>query len=73
MRSFEAVFTNGVLKPVEPVSLREQERVRVTVESVQANGAARDAAVQRMIDGFDKMRLRTGGRMPSRDELHERR
>jgi predicted DNA-binding antitoxin AbrB/MazE fold protein len=29
----EAIYENGVLKPMEPLSLREHERVRVTVHS----------------------------------------
>lgn len=28
----EAVYENGVLKPVEPLPLKEHEKVRVTVE-----------------------------------------
>jgi len=31
--SFEAVYENGVLKPVQPLPLKEHERVRVTVET----------------------------------------
>jgi predicted DNA-binding antitoxin AbrB/MazE fold protein len=72
-RTTEAIFTNGVLKPTEPLHLREQERVRLTVETIEQNGAPRAAAVQRMIEGFSKLRLRTNGRLPTRDELHERR
>lgn len=30
----EAVYENGVLKPSEPLPLREQEKVRVTIEPV---------------------------------------
>jgi predicted DNA-binding antitoxin AbrB/MazE fold protein len=31
--SFEAVYENGVLKPFQPLPLKEHERVRVTVET----------------------------------------
>jgi predicted DNA-binding antitoxin AbrB/MazE fold protein len=31
----EAIYENGVLKPAEPLPLREHERVRVTVEPVR--------------------------------------
>ncbi|HTV54161.1 MAG TPA: antitoxin family protein [Terriglobia bacterium] len=31
--SFEAVYENGVLKPVQPLPLKEHERVQVTVET----------------------------------------
>jgi predicted DNA-binding antitoxin AbrB/MazE fold protein len=30
--TFEAVYENGVLKPAEPLPLKEHEKVRVTVE-----------------------------------------
>jgi predicted DNA-binding antitoxin AbrB/MazE fold protein len=72
-RTTEAIFTNGVLKPVESLPLREQERVRITIESVPATNGAHDAAVRRLAAGFDKMRLRTGGTPPPREDLHERR
>jgi predicted DNA-binding antitoxin AbrB/MazE fold protein len=29
----EAVYENGVLKPVQPLPLKEQEKVRVTVQT----------------------------------------
>ena len=29
----EATFENGVLKPVEPLPLKEHQRVRITIES----------------------------------------
>ena len=31
--TIEAVYENGVLKPVQPLPLKEHERVRVTVET----------------------------------------
>jgi predicted DNA-binding antitoxin AbrB/MazE fold protein len=30
--TFEAIYENGVLKPVEPLPLKEEERVRVTIQ-----------------------------------------
>ena len=30
--TFEAVYENGVLKPAQPLPLKEHEKVRVTVE-----------------------------------------
>ncbi|MFG0285521.1 MAG: antitoxin family protein [Phycisphaerales bacterium JB039] len=73
VRKTEAIFTGGVLRPLEPLGLREQERVRITIESAPADATEQEAARQRMIEGFEKMRLRTNGRLPTRDELHERR
>jgi predicted DNA-binding antitoxin AbrB/MazE fold protein len=31
--TIDAVYENGVLRPIQPLTLREQEQVRVTVES----------------------------------------
>ena len=30
--TFDAVYENGVLRPIQPLALQEQEQVRVTVE-----------------------------------------
>lgn len=39
-RTLQAVYENGAFRPLEPVSCHEQERVRLTVESI---GAAEEA------------------------------
>lgn len=31
----DAIYENGVLRPVQPLALKEQEQVRVTVESAR--------------------------------------
>jgi predicted DNA-binding antitoxin AbrB/MazE fold protein len=36
VRQLEAVFENGVLRPLEPLSLAEQQRVRVTIAEADA-------------------------------------
>ena len=77
IRITEAIFADGVLKPVEPLNLREQQRVRITVEEVarppQPSDADRAAAKQRFLAGVRKSRFRSSGPYPTRDELHERR
>ncbi len=35
--TIEAVYENGVLKPKEPLPLKEHERVQVTVQSPSSN------------------------------------
>ena len=72
-RVTEAIYSGGVLKPLGDLSLREDERVRVTVESLedQDNGD-RTAAFERLLAGIDKMQFRMTGRLPTRDELHDR-
>jgi predicted DNA-binding antitoxin AbrB/MazE fold protein len=32
MTTFEAIYENGVLKPAQPLPLKEHERVRVTIQ-----------------------------------------
>ncbi len=70
----DAIFTNGVLKPIDPLPLREQERVRLIVETLepQTNGD-RAAAIARFRAGWAATRFKSEGPYPTRDELHERR
>ena len=42
----EAIFTGGVLKPVEDLSLREAQRVRLIVETLEDAPADRVAALK---------------------------
>ncbi|MFG0283191.1 MAG: antitoxin family protein [Phycisphaerales bacterium JB039] len=76
VRIIEAVFTDGVLKPVDPLPLREQQRVRLTVEEMAPEAATtngdRQAAVAQFLDGVKRSRFRSTGPYPTRDELHER-
>ena len=71
----EAIFANGVLTPEGKLSLREHERVRVIVESLeQPNETARAAALKEFTEGVARMKFTSnGGGYPTRDELHERR
>ncbi len=45
----EAVYENGVLKPVQPLPLKEHETVRVTVEQEQPSLAERIVARARAL------------------------
>ena len=71
-RVTDAVYVNGLLRPLEPLPLEEQQVVRTTVEFADKHLGERQAARQRMIDGFDKLKLDTGGRAPKRDALYDR-
>ena len=42
--TIDAIYENGVLQPIQPLALKEQEQVRVTVES-SANWAERTAGM----------------------------
>ena len=69
----EAIFTGGVLKPVDQLQLRESQRVRVIVECLDEPGRGdRPAALERLLGGIRRMQFFSNGRLPSRDELHDR-
>jgi predicted DNA-binding antitoxin AbrB/MazE fold protein len=68
----EAIYTNGVLKPTRDLDLREQQRVRVIVETIDDAADDRPAAVARLKAGIDSMQFFSNGRLPTRDELHDR-
>jgi predicted DNA-binding antitoxin AbrB/MazE fold protein len=69
----EAVYTGGVLKPTRPLPLRDKQRVRLTVETIDAPETDRQAAVARLRAGIASMSFFSEGPLPSREELHDRR
>ncbi len=69
----EAVFSQGVLKPVGELQLREQQRVRLIIEPVDGGqDSDRTAAVNRLRAGIASMSFSSSGPLPPRDELHDR-
>ena len=69
----EAVFSQGVLKPVGELQLREQQRVRLIIEPVDAGqDFDRTAALNRLRAGIASMSFSSSGPLPARDELHDR-
>ncbi|MGA3099155.1 MAG: antitoxin family protein [Bryobacteraceae bacterium] len=70
----EAVYTNGVFKPNKELVLREAQRVRLIVEALDddADLGDRPAALRRLLTGIEGMGFFSRGRLPSRDELHDR-
>jgi len=71
-RITEAIYTHGVLKPTADLELREQQRVRVIVEPIEEPDEDRAAAVARVKAGIASMQFFSNGRLPTRDELHDR-
>jgi predicted DNA-binding antitoxin AbrB/MazE fold protein len=71
-RITEAIFSNGVLKPAEDLGLREQQKVRLIVESTDERPEDRAVAVARLKAGIAKMQFFSQGPLPSREELHDR-
>jgi predicted DNA-binding antitoxin AbrB/MazE fold protein len=68
----EAIYTGGVLRPTSDLCLQDQQRVRLTVETIDESVSDRDAAVARLKAGIASMRFFSEGPLPSREELHDR-
>jgi predicted DNA-binding antitoxin AbrB/MazE fold protein len=69
----EAIYSGGVLKPTRELPLRDKQRVRLTVETIDEPEIDREAAIARLKAGIASMRFFSGGPLPSREELHDRR
>ena len=70
----EAVYSDGVLRPEGRLSLRDKERVRLIIQSLespQVNDRVR--AIENLRAGVGRSTFRSSGPYPTRDELHERR
>lgn len=61
----EAVYENGVFRPLEPVSLREAEQVTLTISDPTAGRSQRDLEI------IERARTEVAafGKVPSIDEL----
>jgi predicted DNA-binding antitoxin AbrB/MazE fold protein len=68
----EAVYIHGVLKPAVDLKLREEQRVRIIVESIEDSLGDRDAAVARLKAGIASMQFLSNGPLPTREALHDR-
>ena len=69
----DAIYTDGVLKPTRELSLKDNQRVRLTVETIDDPCRDRQAAIGRLKAGIESMRFFSEGPPPSREELHDRR
>jgi predicted DNA-binding antitoxin AbrB/MazE fold protein len=68
----DAIYTEGVLKPLGTLSLHESERVRITIERREQAERDRGLAFERLRAGIEKMEFFLSEPLPSRDELHDR-
>jgi predicted DNA-binding antitoxin AbrB/MazE fold protein len=69
----EAIYDGGVLRPAERLNLRDHQRVRLIVQSLDTpNSQDRAAAVARLRTGVAGMNFTSTNGYPSRDALHER-
>jgi predicted DNA-binding antitoxin AbrB/MazE fold protein len=67
------VYTDGILKPTGELSLKDKQRVRLTVETIDEPAGNREAAIARLRSGIASMRFFSEGPLPSREELHDSR
>jgi predicted DNA-binding antitoxin AbrB/MazE fold protein len=72
-RFTEAVYSKGVLKPADDLGLREDQRVRLIVETVEDAPEDRAAALARLKAGIAKMQFFSQGPSLARRELHDQR
>ena len=76
-QTIEAIYSDGVLKPMEELPLRDNQRVRLSIEAIDETidevNMDREAAVTRLKAGIASMRFFSEGPLPSREELHDRR
>lgn len=83
----EAIYSHGVLEPLEKLDLPERQRVELTVRPIDGAARApanisalditptkqeRQVALDDLFAEIDRMDLHLRIRMPTRDELHER-
>jgi predicted DNA-binding antitoxin AbrB/MazE fold protein len=69
----EAIFSRGVLKPVERLRLRDGQRVRLIIEVLdEGQNEDRAAALNALRAGISSMAFSSAGQLPARDELHDR-
>lgn len=72
-RVIEAIYTNGHLEPVEPLDLAEHERVTLILRSREHRDAKPKAgAMDALLEGIMTSTFRSGGTLPTREELHDR-
>ena len=53
----DAIYSEGVLKPLGEISLRESERVRLIIECTEDMAKDRHAALERLRSGIAQMRF----------------
>ena len=78
VRFTDAIFEDGVLKPLEPLALREHQRVRLVVSDAEETvgrstvNPDREAARRNLIESFEKHSFRSVGPYPKREDLYDR-
>jgi predicted DNA-binding antitoxin AbrB/MazE fold protein len=70
MQQVDAIYTGGVLKPTQDLPLREEQRVRLTVETIDEPRTDREAAIARLKAGIASMHFFSERPLPRRDDLY---
>lgn len=69
----EAIYTHGMLEPLESLGFPENQRVRLTIEPMDGKGdEQRQAALERLFEHVKRSNFRIQGPLPSREELYDR-
>ena len=71
-QTIEAIFADGVFRPLNELQLPDQQHVRLTFEAVNTPRPDRLEAMRHLIEGFRRSNLRLNGLAPRRDELYDR-
>ena len=79
-RTVEAIYENGVLKPLEALDLNERQQVEIVVREQNGsdspvaarNEDERRSAFRELLEEVDRMNLRLRVRMPAREEFYDR-
>ena len=66
----EAIYRVGVFMPTRELDLRDEQRVRLTVETIDGPERDRAAAVARLKAGIASMDFTSREPLPKRDDLH---
>jgi predicted DNA-binding antitoxin AbrB/MazE fold protein len=73
---FEAIFENGVLRPISPLTLPEHARVRLIVTAKAPSEldeeARLDEARRRLDEMIKQSTFKSTGPYPKREELYDR-
>lgn len=69
----EAIYSQGMLKPLEQLDLADQQRVRLIVQSLEEETlVSREEAIERLRKGIQLMDFHSQGQLPSRPDLYDR-
>jgi predicted DNA-binding antitoxin AbrB/MazE fold protein len=66
----DAIYRSGVFMPTRQLDLRDERRVRLTVETIAEPERDHAAAVARLKAGIASMDFASREPLPKRDDLH---